>query len=112
MQILEVGALARPAHAFAALLVRRHLDLDDIGAPVGELPHAGGAGPDPGEVEDGEARKRLGSLRKRHGCGFRPGSLARPGPSPISPMLSTAAAPPARHERLLAGSRFTYTFRS
>ena len=54
---------------FAALLVRRHLDLDDIGAPIGELSHAGGAGPDPGEVEDGEARKRLGSLGKRHdGC--------------------------------------------
>src|SRR4029079_18416127 len=46
-----------PAHALAALVVGRHLDLDDIGAPIGELAHASGARAHPRQVEHGEARK-------------------------------------------------------
>ena len=51
VQVLEVGALARAARSLAAALVRRHLDLDDVGAPVGELAHAGRAGAHAGQVE-------------------------------------------------------------
>ena len=42
------------------------LDLDDIGAPVGELPHAGRARADPGQIQHGETRKGLRGPRKRH----------------------------------------------
>ena len=77
VQVLEVGALARAARRVAARRVRRHLDLDDIGAPVGELAHAGRARPHAGQVENGEARKRLGCLGNSHrrntGKGYRSG---------------------------------------
>ena len=43
----------------AAFERRRQFDLDDIGAPIGELAYAGGARTDPGQVEHGIARKRL-----------------------------------------------------
>ena len=66
VQVLEVAALARAAHAFAALLVRRHLDLDDVGAPVGELAHAGRARAHAGQVEHREARKGLGRFGNSH----------------------------------------------
>ena len=88
VQILEVGTLARPAHPLAALFVRRHLDLDDIGAPIGQLPHAGGAGPHAGQIEHGKARKRLGGLRKWHGFRFSTVTRTRSGQSPIRAMLS------------------------
>jgi len=42
MEVHEIRAVARSAEAFAALAAIRHLDLDDIGAPIGELAHAGG----------------------------------------------------------------------
>src|SRR5215510_4974506 len=48
MQIVEVGPVARPAERLAARRIRRQLDLDDVRAPIGELAHTGGAGPDPG----------------------------------------------------------------
>src|SRR5204862_3900924 len=57
MQVLEVRPVARPAHV-ALGDVRRHLDLDDVGAPVGEIAYGRWARPHPRQVEDGEARKR------------------------------------------------------
>ena len=36
---------------------RRHLDLDDLGAPVGELAHGGRSGAHARQVEDGEMRE-------------------------------------------------------
>ncbi len=55
VQVLEVGAMAA---AGVVLLGHRHLDLDDIGAPVGELPHADRPAAHPREVEHLEARQR------------------------------------------------------
>ena len=64
MQVLEVGALARPAHRL--FQSGRRLDLDDIGAPVGELAHAGRSRAHAGQIEHREARKRFRSMGKRH----------------------------------------------
>ena len=86
VQVLEVGALARTAGGVAALLVRRHLDLDDVGAPVRELAHAGGAGADTGQVEDREARKGLGCFGNSHRKGHRQGYRSARH-SPIKPGL-------------------------
>jgi len=55
VQILEVGALARSAELLAASILQDCVDLDDIGAPVRKLPHAGRAGPHPRQVKHGEA---------------------------------------------------------
>ena len=52
MQVLEVGALARAAHRL--FRPGRRFDLDDVGAPVGELARASRPCPHAGEVEDGE----------------------------------------------------------
>ena len=57
VQVLEIGTFARPPHAF--LVARRLLDLDDVGAPIGELARAGRARPDAREIEHGEASERL-----------------------------------------------------
>ena len=43
LKILEIGAFARTARALAFDQMGRRLDLDDIGAPVGELADAGRA---------------------------------------------------------------------
>ena len=64
VQVLKVAALARAAHRL--FHARRRLDLDDIGAPVGELAHAGRARPHAGEIEHGEARKSFRSAGKGH----------------------------------------------
>src|SRR6185437_13890795 len=66
LKILEVGAFARAARPLAFGQMRRRLYLDDIGAPVAELPHAGRARTDAGEIEDGKTGKGLGSSGKRH----------------------------------------------
>ena len=55
VQILEVRAVARAARLFAAGVLQQGIDLDDIGAPVRELPHAGRPGADAGQIEHGEA---------------------------------------------------------
>jgi hypothetical protein len=57
MQVLKIRSVARPAHRLFG--VRRRLDLDDIGAPIGELARAGRPGPHPRQIEHGETRKRL-----------------------------------------------------
>ncbi len=64
MQVLKVAALARPAHRLFD--AGRRLDLDDIGAPVGELAHAGRARAHAGEIEHREPRKSFRSAGKGH----------------------------------------------
>ena len=66
VQILEVRAMARAARLLAGRVLQQRIDLDDIGAPVGELPHAGRPRTDAGEVEHGEAGKGLRGAREGH----------------------------------------------
>ncbi len=67
MQVLHVRAVARPAHALVRVDPRRRLDLDHVGAEVGELPHAGRAGAHARQVENPEARQARWTRRCRHG---------------------------------------------
>src|SRR4029077_433616 len=89
VQVLEVETLARAAGSIAALFVRRHLDLDDVGPPIGELADASGSRADTGQVEHSETGKglrRFGNSHRRHTAGrYRSGEH-----SPIKPTLSTA----------------------
>src|SRR4029453_5380559 len=73
VQILEIRAVARAAGLFPAGILQQRIDLDDIGAPVGELAHAGRSGTDAGEVEHGEAGQGLGSAGKWHFFALDPG---------------------------------------
>src|SRR5580704_5749706 len=57
VQVLEVRPMARPAHIHIAG-ARRHLDLDAVGAPVGEIAHGGRAGAHPRQIEHGKTGKR------------------------------------------------------
>jgi hypothetical protein len=50
VQVLHVGTVARPAHAFVRIDAGGRFDLEDIGAEIGELLDAGGAGPNAREV--------------------------------------------------------------
>ncbi len=59
VQILEVGTMARPAGLLAGGVLQQRVDLDHIGAPVRELPHAGRPRTNAGEIEHGEARQGL-----------------------------------------------------
>jgi hypothetical protein len=68
VEVHEVGAVARAAHRLAFLQRLRHLDLDDVGAPVGELADRGRARPDPREVEHDEARERHRRGRSARMC--------------------------------------------
>ncbi len=70
MQILKIRAMPAAAQAFAGLERFRQLDLDDVGAPIGKLAHAGGPGADPGQVENGKARQRRRGRLMRHGRVF------------------------------------------
>ena len=45
---------------------QQRIDLDDIGAPIGQLPHAGRPGAHTGQVEHGEAGQGLRGVRDRH----------------------------------------------
>ncbi len=66
VQILEVGAAARAARLFAPGVLQQRIDLDDIGAPVRELAHAGRPRADAGQIEHGKAGEGLGSAREGH----------------------------------------------
>src|SRR5450631_3100552 len=66
VQILEIRPLARAARLFAGGILHQRIDLDHIGAPIRELPHAGRPGADAGEIEHGEAGKGLRGARERH----------------------------------------------
>ena len=65
LEVLEVRPGPGPAEA-ARVVGRRHLDLDDIRAPVGKLPHAGGPGPHAGEIQHPKATERLTGRSMRH----------------------------------------------
>ena len=66
VQVLEVGAVPRTARLLAAGIFRQRVDLDDVGAPVRELPHAGRPGADAGQIEHGEAGQGLRGAREGH----------------------------------------------
>ena len=66
VQVLEVRPLARAARLLAAGVFQQRIDLDDIGAPVRQLPHAGRPGTDAGEIEHGEAGQGLRGARDGH----------------------------------------------
>ena len=66
VQILEVRALPRAARLLASRILQQRVDLDDVGAPVRQLPHAGGPGADAGEIEHGETGKGLRSAWEGH----------------------------------------------
>ena len=57
VQILEIRPVARPAHV-ALGDAGRHLDLDAVGAPIGEIANGGRAGAHPRQVEHGKAGER------------------------------------------------------
>ena len=66
VQVLKVAAFARAAHRL--FHARRRFDLDDVGAPIGELAHAGRPRSHAGQVENGKARESFRSAGKGH-CG-------------------------------------------
>jgi hypothetical protein len=66
VQVLEVRAVPRPTHLLAAGLLQQCIDLDDVRTPIRQLPHAGRAGPDAGEIEHGKARQGLRGARDGH----------------------------------------------
>ena len=66
VQVLEIRTMARAARLLAAGVLHQGVDLDDIGAPVRELPHAGRPGADAGEIEHGEAGQGLRGAREGH----------------------------------------------
>src|SRR6516165_6493638 len=57
MQVLEIEALAPRAGNIAPRFARR-LDLDDIGAPIGELAHRGRPGASMTQIENGKTGER------------------------------------------------------
>ena len=57
MQVLEIEALAAGAGYIASRLTR-WLDLDHVGAPIGELANCGRAGAGMTQIENGEAGER------------------------------------------------------
>ena len=64
MKVLEVEAVALAAELLLAI-AEHGLDLDDIGAPIGEMAHAGRAGTGARQVdhlETGEGQTRHGEL--------------------------------------------------
>jgi hypothetical protein len=71
VQVLEIEPVTIAAHTVAGAAAG-HLDLDRRGAPIDELPHAGRAGPRPGQVEHREPAE--GKRRGAHdlaSCGRR-----------------------------------------
>ena len=58
MQVLEIRAVARTTQTFRRFQVFGELDLDDIGAPIGQLAHGSRAGAHAGQIENGEALER------------------------------------------------------
>jgi hypothetical protein len=73
VQILKVGTAARAAGLLAARIFHQGIDLDDIGAPIRELPDAGRPGADAGEIKHGKAGKGLGGVWEGH-SGLRGGT--------------------------------------
>ena len=90
MQVLEVEAVARAAHGVGAAGFGGLLDLDDLGAPVGELAHRRRAGAMRGQVEDQEI------VQGQRDCRHRPillsSCLGWCAPHPPGPWRKTASA--------------------
>src|SRR5262249_27223441 len=59
-----------PIHEIWGVVAARHFDLDDLRAPVRQLPHGRGPGAGAGEVEDCILGKRLGAGVWRIGAAF------------------------------------------
>ena len=53
MQVLEIGTVAAAAGGIG--LLARLLDLDDVGAPIGELAHRSRPGAMGGQIENGKS---------------------------------------------------------
>jgi len=68
VEILHVEPVARPAHVFVGIHTRRRLDLDHVGAEVGELLLAGGAGAHARQIQNPVFRKRGRRRQMWHGC--------------------------------------------
>ena len=67
MQVLEIEPVA-PRAGHIAAVVAAPLDLDDIGAPIGELAHRRRPGAGMTQIENGEAGERQRS--DAHDLGF------------------------------------------
>ena len=90
MQVLEVEAVALAAHG-VDVVVGGRLDLDDVGAPVGELASCGWAGTVCGEVEDAQVRERQGRASSRIGHG-RPPRAGNAAPQRLQRRLGSLGA--------------------
>src|SRR5258707_38912 len=87
MPMAQNSPAARPANGMPTLAgsdqrladfqMSRGFDLDDIGAPVGELAHAGRTRAHPGQIQHRETRKGLRGPWKRHSVNSRSGTCAR-----------------------------------
>ena len=55
MQVEEIGTVARAAHHRVVVALLRHLDLDHVGAPVGEVARRRRAGAGPRQIDHLEA---------------------------------------------------------
>ena len=85
VQVLKIGTVTRTAETFAG--PGRRLDLDHLGAPIGELAHRRRTGADAGQVEDLEPGKR-----QRGRIGHRRSSL-RKDANPRAGLAKAKAAP-------------------
>ena len=106
VQVLEVGALARATRPLAAGQRLGQLDLDDVGAPVGQLAHRGRAGPHLGQVDhpeplertrrrfEGHAAIEPPTARRRRARDERSGRAALHGARPTSAPSRAEEAPP------------------
>src|SRR5215510_11448077 len=61
MQIEKIGAVPRPATPIFIRL-ERHLDLDDIGTPIGKVARSGRPGAGAGQIDHLEAGQRAFTL--------------------------------------------------
>ncbi len=68
MKVLKIGTIARAAWRFSGEEASGWLDLDHVGAPIGQLSHCSRTGSDLGEVKNRELRKRLRCPREGHDC--------------------------------------------
>src|SRR6185503_13068097 len=95
VQVLEIRTIARPAH----VLDRSVLDLDDVGAEIGELAHTGRTCAHAREIQDAEFGKGGRGGDGRHGS-----ILIRPGPNQCSGSGMGILSPPSSmtHDGLLA----------
>src|SRR5439155_22946972 len=66
VQILEIRAM--PIHEIRGVVASRHFDLDDLRAPVRQLPGGRGPGAGTGEVDDFILGKRFGRWCVAHRC--------------------------------------------